>query len=88
MQELPMADRHALLIANGLVTYSYTESVCIDEVSMPLTVVSSSSMQQRNELGQGFLTEGEGSGTVFTTLHFFPYLTNGPNKLERHITLG
>jgi hypothetical protein len=62
MQELPMADRHALLIANGLVTYSYTESVCIDEVSMPLTVVSSSSMQQRNELSRDSLLKGKDQG--------------------------
>ena len=36
MQELPTTDQQSLIIANGLVTYSYTESVCIDEVDNSL----------------------------------------------------
>jgi hypothetical protein len=36
MQELPIQDREAIIRANTLVSYSYTESVCIDEVDSGL----------------------------------------------------
>jgi hypothetical protein len=36
MKELPVQDRQALIIANGLVSYSYTEAVCIDELDSGL----------------------------------------------------
>ena len=36
MQELPIPDRHALIRANGLVSYSYVEAVCIDELDSGL----------------------------------------------------